>query len=128
HIRTKRGDVVDFVVDLGEVRAAAHDYPICELELELEEGSPLALYELARALNEEVPLRLVRLSKSDRGYALWGETVDAPRKANPVALPPELTTGDAFRRILENGLSHLLANEPAVVERQDTEGLHQLRV
>jgi inorganic triphosphatase YgiF len=128
HVRTKLGDVVEFVVDLGEVRAAKEDWPICELELELKEGSPQALFDLARALNEEVPLRLVRLSKADRGYALLGETVGAPKKSRPVGLKPEASTGEAFQLILENCLSHLLANEPAVVERQDVEGLHQLRV
>jgi inorganic triphosphatase YgiF len=128
HVKTKLGDVVEFVVDLGEVRAATQDWPICELELELKEGSPYALYALAQALNEEVPLRLVRLTKADRGYALLGETVGAPQKARPVALERDVTTGDAFRRILENCLSHMMANEPSVVERRDGEGLHQLRV
>ena len=128
HIRTKLGDVVEFVVDLGEVRAAAADWPICELELELKEGSPLALFDLADELNKEVPLRLVRLTKADRGYALLGEAVGTPQKSRPVGLDPEARTDEAFRAIMGNCLAHLIANEPAVVERQDVEGLHQLRV
>jgi inorganic triphosphatase YgiF len=128
HVRTTKGDVVDLVVDLGEVRAETEDCPIAELELELKSGSPAALFALARTLNDTVPLRVVRLTKADRGYGLLGDEIGAPQKSSRIVLPSDATAGDAFGAILRNGLAHLLANEPAVVERRDVEGLHQLRV
>jgi CHAD domain-containing protein len=57
-----------------------------------------------------------------------GDKVGAPQKSNRVHLPPDITVGAALSPILESGLSHLLANEPSVVEARDVEGLHQLRV
>src|SRR5262249_41036278 len=128
NIRTETGDVVELVIDLGEVRGEKEDCPIAELELELKSGSPSALFELAKALNETVPLRVMRLSKADRGYALLGDKVGVPQKSTPVRLPHDVSAGEALAPILQNGLAHLLANEPAVVERRDVEGLHQLRV
>lgn len=128
HVKTARGDVVELVVDLGEVRAKKEESPICELELELKSGSPGSLFELAEALNETVPLRVMRFSKADRGYALLGDKIGAPQKSSRVELCADITAGAALGPILRNGLAHLIANEPAVVEERDVEGLHQLRV
>lgn len=128
NIRTEAGDVVELVIDLGEVRAEKEDSPIAELELELKSGSPASLFSLARALNETAPLRIIRLTKADRGYALLGEKVRTTQKSQRLTLPEDATAGAALGPILDNGLSHLLANEPAVVEARDVDGLHQLRV
>lgn len=128
HIKTKRGDVIELVVDLGEVRAQSDECPISEIELELKSGSPEALFDVARTLNTTVPLRLVRLSKADRGFALIGDAIAAPEKSRKIALHAGDSAIDALRTILNNALSHLMINEPAVVERRDVEGLHQFRV
>jgi triphosphatase len=53
--RTRRllryaGASVELDLDLGEVRAAGETQPLCEVELELREGEPGALYELALEL------------------------------------------------------------------------------
>jgi inorganic triphosphatase YgiF len=128
NIRTEAGDVVELVIDLGEVRAEKEDSPIAELELELKSGSSASLFSLARALNETAPLRIIRLTKADRGYALLGEKVRTTQKSHRLTLPETVTAGAALQPVLDNGLAHLLANEPSVVEARDVEGLHQLRV
>lgn len=43
-------------------------------------------------------------------------------------LPPECTADEAFRLTLTHCKWHILANVPAVVEAQQIEGVHQLRV
>jgi inorganic triphosphatase YgiF len=128
HIKTDAGDDVELVVDVGQVRADRGDRPLAELELELKGGSREALYKLARALNEEAPLRVLTLTKADRGYELLGTAVPEPAKAEAVALAPDATAGGALKAILRACLGHLMQNEPATVERQDVEGLHQMRV
>lgn len=128
HIKTDAGDDVELVVDVGQVRADRGDRPLAELELELKGGSRKALYRLARALNEEAPLRVLTLSKADRGYELLGTAVPEPSKARATALAPDATAGQALKAILRACLGHLMANEPVTVERQDVEGLHQMRV
>jgi inorganic triphosphatase YgiF len=128
HIKTDAGDDVELVVDVGQLRADRGDRPLAEVELELKGGRPEALYKLARALNEEAPLRVLTLTKADRGYELLGEAALKPAKADTIALAPGCATGEALKVILRACLGHLMANEPATVERQDVEGLHQMRV
>jgi triphosphatase len=58
-------------VDIGEIRARDATAPICELELELEHGDPISLFELAAELNASIGLRVASESKADRGYLLY---------------------------------------------------------
>jgi CHAD domain-containing protein len=71
---------------------------------------------------------VLTLSKADRGYELLGTAMPEPVKAHRIALAPEVTAGTALEAILRGCLGHLMANEPATVERQEVEGLHQMRV
>lgn len=61
---------VEVALDQGEIRAGGHRVAICELELELKDGSPRALWSLAQAFAETVPLRPADASKAVRGGAL----------------------------------------------------------
>lgn len=67
---THRGARIEVALDEGEIRARGRQAAICELELELKAGSPAALWDLAEALAESVPLRPADTSKAARGAAL----------------------------------------------------------
>lgn len=62
---------VEAALDLGRVSADGREEEICELELELREGEPAALLELAIALAAELPLMPCDISKAERGYRLF---------------------------------------------------------
>ncbi|SEQ18938.1 Inorganic triphosphatase YgiF, contains CYTH and CHAD domains [Azotobacter beijerinckii] len=62
---------VEAALDLGTVVAGAREEEICELELELREGEPAALLELALALAADLPLMPSDISKAERGYRLF---------------------------------------------------------
>lgn len=49
-------------------------------------------------------------------------------KSKPALLPDDATAEDAFRLTLTQCKWHIVANIPAVIERRQSEGLHQLRV
>jgi inorganic triphosphatase YgiF len=119
---------VEVVIDEGRVVTPKGSTPICEVEFELKEGSPDALYELALALNDVAPLHLETMSKSDRGYALLSDAQPTWSKSPALALDPNATGLEAFEAILRHHLAHLLANEAAAREGSDPEGVHQLRV
>jgi CHAD domain-containing protein len=51
-----------------------------------------------------------------------------PAKSKPALLPDDATAEDAFRLTLTQCKWHIAANIPAVIERRQSEGLHQLRV
>jgi inorganic triphosphatase YgiF len=121
-------DRIEVAIDQGRVMTPRGSAPICEIELELKEGKPDALYDLALALNKETPVRLEMLSKSDRGYAILTEDAIGWSKAPPLALDPAMTGMQAFETILRHNLAHILTNERAAREGHDPEGVHQVRL
>ncbi|MDY7219991.1 CYTH domain-containing protein [Denitrificimonas sp. JX-1] len=66
--------VVEVALDHGLVIANEQQEEICEMELELRQGEPTALLELALELAADVPLMPCDISKAERGYRLFDAT------------------------------------------------------
>src|ERR1700712_658750 len=93
-IPIRQGDSLILVtLDEGRVESPAGDAPLCELELELQEGDPADLFQLAQALSETVPLRLGAKAKSAVGFALLDGAGPAVVKAEPLDLPEDACAG-----------------------------------
>lgn len=122
------GSRIEYAIDLGEVRAGTRSSNICELELELKRGTPQTLFDLARALNEQVPLRLGVLTKSERGYALADKAFTAAVKAERVKLDKGMNAGDAFAVIAASCIRQYRRNEDLLLLSGGVEQLHQARV
>jgi len=120
--------LVSVILDQGRVETADGAVPLCEVELELGEGTPADLFGLAQALAETVSLRLGALSKSARGWRLVDGTLRKASKAGPVRLEPDATAGEAFRAVARACLHHLRLNEEVFLHGRHPEGLHQIRV
>lgn len=114
--------------DRGEVQCNGKREAICELELELLDGSTSALHQEAVRLLEATPLEYQPLSKSDRGFALALGERPAFRKADPPTLAPDTPVEEGLERILTNCMNHWLANHAAALDGDDPEGVHQMRV
>lgn len=131
--RTRRqlrvdGGQVLFELDVGEARARGASAPICELELELLEGEPRILFDLALELCESVSLRPSSRAKADVGLELLTGERPTPRKAGRVRLPSDPTVEDVWIAVARGCLEQILANERPAREGDDPEGVHQLRV
>jgi len=122
------GSRIEYAIDLGEVRAGTRSSAVNELELELKQGDLRALFDLARKVNDIVPLRLGVLSKSDRGYALADRAFTAAAKAAPVKLDKTMNAGDAFAVIAAACLRQYRLNENLLLLSGGSEPLHQARV
>lgn len=97
---------IEIALDLGEVKAGEFQEPICELELELLEGSADDVLKLARKLVSQPGLRQGSLSKAARGYHLAAG--DAPRSRKPTPLlkvAPKSSVETGFEAALELALS-----------------------
>ena len=110
--RGKAKVVIEAALDLGNVLVGKQSEEICELELELREGDPAALLELAAELAETLPLMPCDISKAERGYRLF----DAGSYS--LSLPaPEITAqmpvDDAFAALAW----HLLASSQRLAEQ-----------
>jgi inorganic triphosphatase YgiF len=122
------GSEVEMALDEGTITCGASSLPVSEIEFELKAGDKAALYALAAELAGHVPVLPGDASKSARGYALCTGKPDAPRKAAPIPLGPKLSIEQGMRAILGSCLHHAQANMRGILETDDPEYLHQMRV
>ncbi|MFK3739760.1 CHAD domain-containing protein [Massilia sp. TN1-12] len=121
------GAQVEVALDVGELQRGDKSVPVRELELEIKEGDPARLFQLAQQVHEHTPVRIENVSKAERGYALAHEDKPQAVKATPVTLKRKATLGEALGAIMLNCLQQMQANE-RLVATGDVEGLHQMRV
>lgn len=110
--RGKAKVVIEAALDLGKVIAGEGEEEICELELELRQGEPAALLELACELAEGLPLMPCDISKAERGYRLFD--ADSYNLSLPApALNGEMSLDDAFAALAWHllGASQRLAEQ-----------------
>ncbi len=120
---------VEAAIDRGHVEAGGRSIPICELELELISGQTGALFDLARRLAEDAPLRLSFETKSQRGYRLLaGRGVGEAMKGEKVRLKPGMTARKAFQAIAAATLRQWAGNAAVLRAARRPEALHQMRV
>jgi inorganic triphosphatase YgiF len=109
------GARIEVALDEGEIAAAGRRVAIRELELELKEGEPEALWSLAEALAGTVPLRPADTSKAARGGALLAGAWRLPEGGTPsawlhravVALDALADSGDDWRQAAREALLRL---------------------
>lgn len=122
---------IEVALDLGRIEApAAGDdiLSICEIELELKEGTASDVFALAYAIAALVPVRLGVRSKAERGYALAAGKIDRVRKSEPVPLHDDMSAAEAFRAVAHACLRHMRINEDILLKSRDADALHQMRV
>lgn len=125
---TDGSDEIGLDIDVEVIRTARGNAPICEVELELKAGEPERLFDLARTLSRDVPLRLATASKAARGFALYAGEPPAPQRAVALALDKAMMAEQAMQSVVRACLDHLIANKSAVLDLQHAEGVHQMRV
>jgi inorganic triphosphatase YgiF len=129
-LRTRKGDEIELAVDTGEIRTLGNGgekLAVSEVELELKQGSPAALYEIARALTKTASVTVTIESKAERGLRALEGRGPAPHKSGRLELPENASAEEAFRLTLVHCLRHISENIPAV-EARDAGGVHQIRV
>lgn len=110
--RGKAKVVIEVALDLGAVIAGKQQEEICELELELREGDPAALLELASELAADLALMPCDISKAERGYRLFDANSYSISSPSPV-LNAETPLDDAFTALAW----HLLASSQRLAEQ-----------
>ncbi|VXC06311.1 Inorganic triphosphatase YgiF, contains CYTH and CHAD domains [Pseudomonas sp. 8Z] len=110
--RGKAKVVIEAALDLGKVIAGEGEEEICELELELRQGEPAALLELACELAEGLPLMPCDISKAERGYRLFDAASYSLSLPAPT-LSADMSLDDAFAALAWHllGASQRLAEQ-----------------
>jgi inorganic triphosphatase YgiF len=122
------GTSLEVAVDQGVIVAGERRERLSELEIELKDGAEEALLRLGLELTRAVPLSMLMESKAERGYRLHDGEQPAAHQAAGIDLAGDVGAGEAFCRLVDSLLAHLLANQPAALRGDETEGVHQMRV
>jgi triphosphatase len=130
-LRAGENAEIELALDQGVVQSPAGSREIREAELELKSGPVDSLLTVAEMLFAGEPIRLAEKSKADRGYELaLGRPTEALRPL--LATQPDLektqSCADALGAILRAVAEQVLHNWKVVVETDDPEGPHQLRI
>ncbi len=123
-----QGASIELSIDQGEVSTQEHSTPICEIELELKSGDPGKLFELALDILDIVPFELETVSKAEQGYQLLSGHTEQPLKSAPVKLGAKETLAKSLQILIWSCLEHLQGNLHGVMQSDDDEYLHQMRV
>ncbi len=128
----ENGVRAELAIDVGEILANGRSEAFREAEIEMIEGGPRGLFDIAQALLPDTGWRFSRLSKGARGYLLAEKgTIElelSPRNAEVVTLDPGQTTELAARDIMRECFDQIASNVAVVRSVDDPEGPHQLRV
>jgi len=127
-VRKRDGSVIEVSLDIGEIVAGGKRAPLCELELELIQGKPAALFDIAQQIAQTVAVLPLTLSKAERGYALLQNTLSLPLKARPPTLTSKMTLPDAAQRVLSEMFGQFTSNLNTLYSSDDPEVVHQARV
>ena len=129
-LHSAEGDL-ELALDEGVMRAGSVENSLCEAELELKSGNPQCLLRTAAQLFAAAPVRLANASQTERGYNLaLGKAnghVD-PQRAEPPMLAADHASGEAFALIVQSAAAQIAANRAAVLETEDPDAAHQLRI
>lgn len=130
-LRTEDGSEIELALDHGEVVAGEVSEPIHEAELELLSGQIGAVYDLARELFTEGPVRLAAENKAAHGYRVArGKPAPPlrPRNAGVLSYDREATVESVARDVFRDCHGQIATNLLVVASTGEPEGPHQLRV
>lgn len=128
-LRTRLG-VVELAFDEGFIAAGDRRLPVCELEIELVRGSPLAVIAAGRHWSARHALWLDGRSKAERGDLLArGESAAPPALARPVSLGKDTPLDEGARQVMLACLDQIGRNASQVASGEfEAEHVHQLRI
>ena len=122
------GSQIEVALDVGTIEAAGQTMPICELELELVQGSVDALFALAEQIAVHVAVLPTATSKAERGWRLLDGTSAAPVRARPPLLDADMPTLVTAQTVLGEMLGQFTENLSRLLLADQAELVHQARV
>lgn len=127
-VSAKDGSQIEVALDIGSVRAKGLRLPICELELELIQGQPEALFALAGQIATHTAVLPAETSKAEHGWRLGSGISAAPLRARTLPLAPRQPVLQAAQEVLGEMLGQFTENLNGILHADHAELVHQARV
>lgn len=123
---------IEISIDLGRAECRKDDGsiaigPLAELELELVSGRRKAVFDFARLLIVNAPLRLHASTKLETALSLKAGSATPP-KAKRSLVSPDMTGADVLAGALCGAAVRMASLQSAVLDLRLPEGVHQMRV
>ncbi len=112
---------IEIALDLGSIVSGVNTQQICEVELELLEGSADYIFAMGRYLIKELNLTLSNASKARRGYSLCKEFNPRQKVMQVAELSQGIAAEKAFEQICFSSLNHWQYYE-LFLDRDDAHG------
>ena len=125
---TRADAQMEVALDRGSVVMDGLRTPICELEIELLQGAPDALFDMAEQIGQHLALMPLHLSKAERAYRLAQGTLDAPLRARPPLVSEAMDFAQLVPTVLRESFLQFTANLHTLRDSDAPEVLHQARV
>lgn len=125
------GASAELAIDTGAIHASDASEDLSEVELELKSGDASDLLHVAETLFSNAPVRFCAAGKAERGYRLLnGSGEEATRECakSLERLAPDQSCADAFSTTCRRLVDAIFVQWKAVLESDDAEGPHKLRV
>ena len=122
---------LELALDEGVLRAGSAEDSLCEAELELKSGSPNYLLHTAAQLFAAGPVRLAVGTEAERGFSLALGKANGhaePQRSEAPRLTGDHTCAQAFSLIVQSATAQITANRAAVLETENPDAAHQLRI
>jgi len=119
---------IEVALDTGSIEAGSHFSPLHELELELKQGDPYAMFQLAHRFQAELPLTLSHISKAEHGHLLALDRWLLPSKSSAPELTKDMSSHEAFQVIARTCLHDYMLNLIALEGPDPVEAIHKGRV
>lgn len=118
YILTDHADnVFEVVFDVGDVSTEKDQRPINEVELELKQGNPIAMFDLALEIGKHSKVRVNDLTKAAFGYALAnGKHIKSKHLPYILSLERNCSTEAAFTAAVQSALSHWQYHQSVYME------------
>jgi len=98
--------LIEVALDHGKIFSDDKEMAICEVELELVQGSAEYVFAIGRYLIKELNLTLANASKARRGYSLCKKFNPRQKKMEVTALSQGVEAESAFEKICFSSLNH----------------------
>ena len=122
-----RGNITA-VIEFGELIVGSTKAPVGELNLKLESSPSDLPFELCLRIGQQVPLRISGDNSAKTALALLPGQTPRSRKAQSLNLSRDATVDGALSHTIQECLNHISANEACLLESEDPEAVHQMRV
>lgn len=122
------GSQIEVALDVGSVQSNGRSLPICELELELVQGTADALFALAEQIAAHLAVLPASTSKAEHGWRLVNGIDAVPLHARTLSLEPRQPTLWAAQQVLSEMLGQFTENLARLLHSNEAELVHQARV